>query len=129
MDAGDASARDAGARDAGDPPHEGGVCTYDPSVAPRADCPNDVPSACADPAPSYSATVATIFRDRCSACHRVGGLAADKPFDSYAHEHKRSGAILTAVAGCVMPPPCAPQPTSQERGDLLMWLVCDAPDN
>lgn len=105
------------------------ACTYDPRVPPPANCPNDVPSACVDPAPSYRSTITAVIATRCQPCHRAGGLAPDKLFDTYAQVYKARTTMLNRVTRCIMPPACAPQPTPTERHDLLQWLVCDAPNN
>jgi hypothetical protein len=121
----DASASDASA----DAAAESGVCTYDPSISPPGGCPSDIPSACMDPAPSYSGSVAATFANRCGACHSRGGMAADHLLDTYDHVYGWRRDVLSFLGNCKMPPACAPQPTSAERHDLLMWLVCGAPDN
>lgn len=128
-----ARASDAGVPDAGDTGSgtapDAGICTYDPAAGAPADCPSDLPSMCGDPAPSYSGSVASIFDSECGACHRPGGMAADKPLDTYAHVYKIRTTVLNRLVRCIMPPACAPQPTSEQRHALLQWLVCGAPDN
>jgi hypothetical protein len=106
-----------------------GVCTFDPSVPPPANCPSDVPSDC--PAmPSFSTTVSQVIAKNCHGCHRAGGLAPDKPFETYMQVYGARTTMLNRVLRCIMPPACAmPQPSSSERHDLLQWLVCGAPDN
>jgi hypothetical protein len=119
------TAHDAGAGHAG----SSAVCTYDPRVPPPANCPNDVPSDC-PAAPSYSTTVSQVIAKNCHPCHRAGGLALDRPFETYMQVYDARTTMLNRVTRCIMPPACAPQqPSTTERHDLLQWLVCSAPNN
>jgi hypothetical protein len=124
QDAGRAGANSA----AGSGADAGGICTYVPGNEPS-DCPNDLPAACSQPAPSYSSDVSPIIGTYCVPCHRTGGLAPDKPFGTYAPVSKLRTDILGRVSRCIMPPLCAAQPTPDERAKLLSWLVCGAPNN
>ena len=119
----------AGKGSAGDPATLDPSCTYDPRIAPPASCPNDVPSSCSDPAPSYGSTVSAIIGEKCRPCHQAGGKAPDKPFDTYTQVYAARATMLNRVSHCVMPPACAPQPSASQRHDLLQWLVCSAPNN
>lgn len=92
-------------------------------------CPNDLPTACPTPAPSYSSDVAPIVKERCLLCHGPGGPQASVPLADYASIHARRTTVLTQVYGCRMPPAGAAELTSDERATLLAWLVCGAPDN
>jgi hypothetical protein len=113
-------------------PMDATVCTIDLSATP-ADCPSDLPSACDAPAPSYKDAVSQTIAEVCQPCHRAGGLAADKPFDSYARVYARRRTILDLVNRCLMPPASAAcdaaQPSPAQRQELLQWLVCGAPQN
>jgi len=111
--------------DAGD----GGVCFYDPNAPPPDNCPDVLPSGCDGPAPSYKDSVAPTIATYCQPCHRSGGMAPDKPFDTYAHVYTYRRTMLDRVNRCLMPLSCAPQPTTAERQQLLQWLVCAAPQN
>ncbi len=99
----------------------------DMAVAPN--CPNDLPQACPSPAPSWDGGVQALIADKCAVCHTPGGLAFDKPFDSYAHVYQYRGVILDQVYSCYMPPPDAGQLDESQRQQLLGWLVCGAPQN
>jgi hypothetical protein len=115
---------------AGKPGADAG-CPYDLSIKP-ASCPSNLPTTCPDPAqaPSYASTVAPLIETYCQPCHRPGGRAPDKPFESYAQVHnKLLPTIQDRVRSCRMPLSCAPQPTAAERRDFVQWLVCGAPDN
>ena len=93
-------------------------------------CPNDLPSGCPAPAPSYRTEVAPLFQGRCFPCHGPGGVAQPKhDFTSYAVIHDQRSKILNQVYNCRMPPAQVPAPTMSERTTLLDWLVCGAPDN
>src|SRR5438067_879667 len=90
-------------------------------------CPNDLPSACPQPPPTYS-DVAPIFSGVCVQCHAPGGQTADKPLTTYDEVFSRRTTVLTQVYGCVMPPEDAnAQLTPAQRAALLAWLVCGAP--
>ena len=91
-------------------------------------CPNDLPAACGT-APSYQATVAPIINARCLTCHSPGGQQSSLPFQTYSQVYTQRSAILNQVYSCNMPPVPNPRPTEQERQELLMWLVCGAPQN
>lgn len=92
-------------------------------------CPNDLPASCPSGAPGYAATIAPLVQARCATCHAPGGQAADRPLDTYDDVFARRSAVLNQVYGCKMPPAGSPQPTAEERSDLLAWLVCGAPDD
>jgi hypothetical protein len=82
------------------------------------------------PTPSFQTQVAQIFTSRCYPCHGPGGIEQfAHDFTSYANIHSQRLEILTQVAGCTMPPPGNPPPTTAERAALLAWLVCSAPNN
>ena len=95
----------------------------------RASCPNDLPSACPSPAPSWDGGVQALIAEKCGACHTAGGLAFDRPFDDYAHVYQYRGEMLNQVYSCYMPPPDAGQLDSAQRQALLGWFVCGAPNN
>jgi hypothetical protein len=98
---------------------------------PPDNCPNDLPTNmdCPDASPSYQNEVADIIRDRCTVCHRLGGLESAKLFDSYARVRSQRIDMLSLIYHCQMPPTCAPQLTPDERYKLLKWFVCDAMNN
>jgi len=124
------------------PDDDGGVpgdadlaaCVADgPIGTSRPGCPNDLPpdTDCATASPFY-ADVAPIFAARCSVCHQVGGLETKYIFDTYAQVHDNTGIrtrILTQIYACRMPPSCAPNLSDAERGTMLKWLVCGAPES
>lgn len=93
-------------------------------------CPNDLPEACPTTgAPSYAQTIAPIFEARCKTCHREGGQASGKTFDTYDRVFTDRRAILNQVYSCSMPPSSGEALGTEERGALLNWFVCGAPDN
>jgi hypothetical protein len=92
-------------------------------------CPQNLPSACPSPAPSYKDTVAAIFASRCTRCHGPGGVESSRDFTTYANVYAQRSAILDQVYACSMPPAGETPPTTDERNQLLAWLVCSAPDN
>ena len=62
--------------------------------APRPDCPNDTPSACPSPAPSYVSDVAPIVSSHCLQCHAPGGQAQDKPLGTQAYRVTIKGNVI-----------------------------------
>jgi hypothetical protein len=93
-------------------------------------CPNDLPTSCPDPPPSYASDIAPLLEQRCFPCHDSDGAAGPLlEYTSYDSVYQNRQAILSQVYGCRMPPPDAGQPTPSEREQLLDWLVCHAPDN
>jgi hypothetical protein len=95
-------------------------------------CPNDEPTSCPSPIPSFSGEVQAIFLHKCGACHAPGGMKADKPFLTYAQispEATRTS-ILVRVERCEMPKAGATPLTEEERLVLLAWVgVCGGPNN
>jgi hypothetical protein len=108
---------------------EAGTCTYDPAVGATPGCVKGTPADCGDNQPSYSSEVSGIISNYCVPCHRAGGLAPDKPLDSYKRVFALRTTELVRVSSCVMPPACAPQPTADEHATLVRWFVCGAPNN
>jgi hypothetical protein len=92
-------------------------------------CPNDQPSACPMPMPSYANDVAPVLTKYCVDCHSPTGQAPDRPLQTYAEVYARRTSVLSFTATCQMPPPEFPQPTEPERVALLGWLTCGAPNN
>ena len=92
-------------------------------------CPNDLPSSCVQPAPSYKTDVQPVMSARCLSCHAPGGQEAALPFTTYSQVFANRAAILDQTYACRMPPAGSPPPTAPERALLLHWLVCGAPNN
>ncbi len=92
-------------------------------------CPQDLPAACPSNAPSYQSDVAPIFASRCAICHSPDGSDTQRTYVNYAAIYANRGAILDQVYACNMPQSGATKPTASERGKLLTWLVCEAPNN
>jgi len=82
--------------------------------------------------PSFTRDVAPIVREKCTGCHRVGGIAPF-PLETAGQISTRSSLIAAAVGGRVMPPwppgPRSPAYVGQsertlsadERSTLLAW--------
>ncbi len=93
-------------------------------------CPNDLPSECPSPAPSFQADVEPIFASTCDQCHAPGAAVANKPLVDYDDVFRRRSAVLNQVYACTMPPPDAGVVLPPDaRSMLLTWLVCGSPDN
>jgi hypothetical protein len=91
-------------------------------------CPKVIVDGCA-PAPPSWASVDSILVNRCSPCHFPGGVeGAVWNFSNFAHVHALSGSMLDNVLACAMPPPDAGGLPPDERGTLIAWLSCGAPD-
>ena len=95
------------------------------------DCPDDLPTEldCPAAAPTYSAVVSRIVSERCGSCHFAANPFSSQVFVDYDDTYAARRSMLTQVYGCNMPPPDAPQLTPEERGALLKWFVCGAPQN
>jgi hypothetical protein len=100
-----------------------------PDSSPVADCPNDLPSSCVMPAPSYQTTVSPIFNAYCLTCHSSGGQESSLPLGSYEEIYSIRSEVLDQIYSCRMPLSGQPTPTTSERQLLLQWLVCGAPQN
>jgi hypothetical protein len=89
-----------------------------------------ISTTCAMPIPSFSEEIfPMIVSRRCSPCHFPGGIASEKPLDSFEHISDRRGAMLNQISACRMPPEDAGQLTESEKRDLVDWLVCRGPNN
>ena len=98
-------------------------CGYSP-----ADCPNDLPTACPTPSPSYASDVAPIIQNHCLKCHSGAGPGT-VTLTTYTSVFNNRQAVLTQFYSCRMPPQGEPRPSVQERQLLLGWLTCGAPNN
>jgi|ERR1700687_4004778 len=92
-------------------------------------CPNDLPTSCPSPAPSYQSAIAALILERCQTCHSPGGQEASVPLVTYQDVFAERSPMLNQVYACNMPPSGAPQLSFQERNQLLTWFVCGAPSN
>ncbi len=111
----------------------GGMSAPDYGPAEAVICPNDLPSSCPVPTPSYASDVQPIIAQRCVICHESGGLEV-APFDlgTYSDVFTDRSAVLDQVYACAMPrvdSAGALPLTESERTTLLGWLVCGAPQN
>ncbi len=111
----------------------GGASGSGDGAAQSVSCPNDLPSSCPVPTPSYASDVEPILAERCVLCHESGGLEV-APFDlgTYTEVFTERSAVLDQVYSCAMPlvDSKGAQPLSEsERTTLLAWLVCGAPQN
>jgi uncharacterized membrane protein len=107
------------------------ACSSDPP-APDASvsCPNDLPSACPAPPPSFANEIEPIFAQRCWGCHADGGVAVGiRDLSTYDGIASHQTTVLSQFYSCKMPPSDAGQPTAAERQKMLAWLVCKAPNN
>ena len=78
--------------------------------------------------PSYEAEIVPILQQNCIPCHGPTGSAGFY-MTTYAELQSESGAILSQVAVCQMPPLNGPTMTEAQRIALTAWLKCGAPDN
>lgn len=94
-------------------------------------CPNDLPSddRCAQAAPSYATEVAQVIAQRCAACHYPDNPQSSQVFAELEDVQAARTTMLTLVYRCEMPPAAGAALSPEERGALLQWLVCGAPDN
>ena len=106
-----------------------GPMTLSDDAATGPQCPNDLPPSCPSAVPSYQNDIAPLVQASCLACHRDGGVEANRPLDTYNNLYSERSAVLTQIYGCLMPPPVAPQLTATQRQQILTWLVCKAPNN
>lgn len=108
-----------------EPTVSGSVCTN----APVENCPNDLPSSCVTPMPSYQTQVSQIFSAYCVTCHSPGGQESNFPLENYEQIYSLRSPVLDQIYSCRMPLSGQPQPTETERLLVLQWLVCGAPQN
>jgi uncharacterized membrane protein len=108
-----------------------GLPTDELAAAPRATCPDDLPSDadCEGTLPSYKAEVAAVVNERCGTCHGPGGVEVSLPLSTHAQLYQQRRSVLNQIFTCRMPPACAIDLTSDERAMLLKWMVCGSLDN
>jgi hypothetical protein len=101
--------------------------------------PNDVPSACPSPAPSYATDVLPVLQSSCLLCHSPtepdGGAnpqyISPYNFSTYSLQFANKGTFLTEIEACLMPNLDAGAAPIDEadRLTLMDWLICGAPNN
>jgi hypothetical protein len=97
-----------------------GACPSD--LPTDADCPNDA-------APSYGTVIASIVEQRCQGCHFPKNPFSSQVFGDYQQLFDARRTALSRIYGCLMPPAEATPLAPEERGALLKWFVCGAPNN
>jgi len=110
-----------------------------PDELPQTDAPAEAASACertlpssCSTIPSYANDIAPLVVAHCLPCHAAGGTASDRDLTTYANVAHIESTVLSQVYACLMPPSDAGADaalTTQERDELLQWLVCGSPDN
>jgi uncharacterized membrane protein len=104
----------------------------DPDDSSAGTCPSDLPTdadCAAGVAPQYGAVIAGIVEQRCEGCHFPQNPFSSQVFGDYAQLFAARRTALSRVYSCLMPPADAPQLRPEERGALLKWFVCGAPQN
>jgi uncharacterized membrane protein len=95
-------------------------------------CPSDLPTdtdCAAGVAPKYGAVIAGIVEQRCRGCHYPQNPFSSQVFGDYEQLFAARRTALSRVYGCLMPPSEATPLRPEERGALLKWFVCGAPQN
>lgn len=99
----------------------------------RAPCPNDLPTACPTPAPTFSQDVAPLIQNHCAGCHSADG---EEPTPSLINYSGVTGSmdsvarmVETQLVQCKMPPDSEPELTPEERRTILGWIICGAQNN
>jgi hypothetical protein len=93
------------------------------------------PTTCPSPPPSYASEISFIVASDCAACHAPGGVDAKHDFTTYEGIVGDRLTFAQQVSLCPtsssgMPPLGYPQPTTEQRTDLIAWAtVCGAPNN
>ena len=109
----------------------GGGCSQDASksTAPARDASATEGGPCGATAlPSYRKDIAPILNSRCNGCHTGQG----GPWPLKAHQDVvdwRSDIIRDLESGTMPPEDAGASLSSEDRGTLLAWLHCGAPDN
>ncbi|MEO8179047.1 MAG: hypothetical protein ABI895_09460 [Deltaproteobacteria bacterium] len=109
-----------------------GCADEDPVPSPDHDCPSDLPTDadCPDQvAPHYGTVIADIVEQRCQGCHFPQNPFSSQVFGDYAQLFAARRTALSRVYSCLMPPADATPLGPEERGALLKWFVCGAPNN
>jgi hypothetical protein len=102
----------------------------DPS--PPSGCPSDLPTDADCPngvAPYYGTVISNIVEQRCQGCHFPQNPFSSQVFGDYQQLFDARRTALSRVYGCLMPPADAEPLKPAERGALLKWFVCGAPNN
>ena len=87
--------------------------------------------ACPSPMPSFSADVQPIFEAKCTTCHAPGGLRASSPLTTWKQIDGLLSTVVMYVVTCKMPNVAegGVALTPAERGTMLDWFACMAPNN
>ncbi len=108
----------------------GAYTSADPCAGPT---PEDVPSSCPTPAPTYSQDVLPILERTCLPCHSPQWPDEFNPPDlaGYDRVYEMRGTVQYSIAGCWMPDEAAGGVplTEPERQAIMGWIVCGAPDD
>jgi hypothetical protein len=101
--------------------------------------PNDAPSACPSPPPTYQADVLPVLQAKCLICHSPtlpdgGANAMYQPpynYSTYALQDAIKGTIYTEILTCNMPNlDAGASPMDEADRQIIMgWITCGALDN
>jgi hypothetical protein len=101
-----------------------------PDAGSGSSCPDDRPTSCPNPAPSYAGEVSGIVSGYCAYCHGPNEIAVTAgQFTTYDQIYKDRQAILDQLVLCRMPADGGLPLPEEKRTALLGWLVCGAPNN
>ena len=90
-------------------------------------CPPYPKVTCPEPVLTFDTGIGTLFAQRCSPCHQLGGAAGTRLLTDYEHASKLSASIASQLLTCSMPPAGVPALLEVERQQVLDWLQCKAP--
>ncbi len=100
-------------------------------VDPGPACTTALPSSddCATAAPSYTNDIAPLVGGRCLGCHFARNPNSSVVLETQSEIYDQRQLVETQLYRCAMPPSTGTPLTSDERAELLKWLVCGAPNN
>src|SRR5438876_381048 len=65
-------------------------------------CPDELPSTCPTPAPTFSMDADPIIQSFCVGCHSPTGIEPTHPFDTYANVRAQISTFIMQVRSCAM---------------------------
>jgi uncharacterized membrane protein len=84
---------------------------------------------CDTESPSYAADIAPLVETHCLSCHYAGNPNSSVVLETQSQLSRQVGLVETQLYRCEMPPSDGEALDTNDREELLKWLVCGARNN